>query len=501
MSETAHAAEKTEPTLRGHFDDVAERDGRARRVQRGFHAQILAHYRHHIPEGERVLELGCGAGDLLAGLKPARGLGLDFSPAMIAKARKKHGGQAGLEFRVALAEEPPIVEKFDHIVLDYLTGYLDDIQAVLERIRGCAHPRTRLHITSLNTVWTPALRWAATFGWVMPQPPSAWLADRDLVNLLELAGWEVVRFERQQLWPWRTPLLGSLLNRYLVRLPVARHFGLTLCLTARLPAAPAVPGSLSCSVVVPARNEAGNIRPALERIPVMGAGTEVIFVEGNSTDDTWAVIQREVASYSGPLRLRALRQPGKGKWDAVFTGFAAASGDVLVIQDADLTAPPEDLPKFFAAIESGVAEFANGSRLVYPMESRAMRFLNLLGNKFFAVALSFVLGQSVKDSLCGTKMLLRSDYERVLRRIAAFGDFDPFGDFNLLYGSSLLDLRIRDVPVRYRDRTYGETNISRFKHGWILLKMTWFGVRHLRCFPAHPAAAAADKAGKGGGVL
>jgi Glycosyl transferase family 2 len=171
----------------------------------------------------------------------------------------------------------------------------------------------------------------------------------------------------------------------------------------------------------------------------------------------------------------------------VHTGFGVATGDVLVIQDADLTAPPEDLPKFFQAIASGTAEFANGSRLVYPMESRAMRFLNLLGNKFFAVALSFVLGQPVKDSLCGTKMLLRSDYERILRRIAPFGDFDPFGDFNLLFGAALLGLKIRDVPVRYKDRTYGETNISRFRHGWILLRMTWFGIRKLRCYADAPA--------------
>jgi glycosyltransferase involved in cell wall biosynthesis len=248
-------------------------------------------------------------------------------------------------------------------------------------------------------------------------------------------------------------------------------------------------------VIVPARNEAGNIRAALDRIPVLGRGTEVIFVEGNSRDDTWAVIQREAAAYRGPHRVRALQQPGKGKWDAVHAGFAVATGDVLVIQDADLTAPPEELPKFYDAIVSGRAEFANGSRLVYPMERRAMRFLNLLGNKFFAQSLSFVLGQPVKDSLCGTKMLLRSDYQRLLRRIAPFGDFDPFGDFNLLFGAALLGLRLRDVPVRYKDRTYGETNISRFRHGWILARMTWFGLWKLRCFRlAPPPANTTDQA-------
>jgi SAM-dependent methyltransferase len=469
--------------LKSHFDQVAVGDDRARRAQRAFHAQLRAHFRHRIPEGERVLELGCGAGDLLAALKPSRGLGLDFSPAMIEKARARHGGAPGLEFAVVGAEEFSSEEVFDHIVLDYLTGYLADIQLVLERLRRFAHARTRLHLTSLNTLWKPVLGLAVSTGRAMPQPPSAWLADVDLVNLLELAGWEVVSFERQQLCPWNIPLLAPFLNRFVVRMPGLRHLGITLCLTARPRRAPAAPGALSCSVIVPARNESGNIRPALDRIPVMGSGTEVIFVEGNSKDDTWETIEREVAAYAGPLKVRAMKQPGRGKWDAVFTGFSVATGDVLVIQDADLTAPPEDLPKFFAAIESGSAEFANGSRLVYPMESRAMRFLNLIGNKFFATALSFVLAQPVKDSLCGTKMLLRSDYERVLRRIAPFGDFDPFGDFNLLYGSALLGLRIRDVPVRYKDRAYGETNISRFRHGWILLKMTWFGIRHLRCFP------------------
>jgi SAM-dependent methyltransferase len=470
--------------LREHFDWVADHCAITRRRQRAFHAQLAAAHRAAIPVGSRVLEVGCGLGELLAELRPAQGLGIDLSARMIERARAAHGARAELSFRHEAAESFVAEASYDHIVLNYLTGYLEDIQAVLVRLQEAAHARTRLHLTSLNTPWGFLVRWGVKLGWVMPQPPSNWLSEADLVNLLELAGWEVVKRETQQLLPVGVPGLSAWCNRLLVRLPLLRHLGATLWLTARPRRAvdlEAVPG---CSVIVPARNEAGNIRAALERIPVLGRGTEVIFVEGHSRDDTWEVIQRELAAYQGPHEVRALRQPGKGKWDAVRAGFAVARGEVLVIQDGDLTAPPEDLPKFFEALRSGAAEFVNGSRLVYPMEKRAMRFLNLLGNKFFALALSYVLGQPVKDSLCGTKMLLRADYERLRQRIEVLGDFDPFGDFNLLFGASLLNLKIRDLPVRYADRTYGETNISRFRHGWILLKMTWFGLWNLRFPPA-----------------
>ena len=463
-----------------HFDWVAEHGMRARAVQRDFHQQLLRHFRHHIPEDSSVLECGCGTGDLIAGLRPRRGVGIDISPVMLAKAKERYGSRANLQFIEMDAQAERFSEQFDHIVLDYLPGYLSDIQTALQNLQMAAHSRTRLHITTLNWLWRFPLKLATAVGAVNPQPPSNWLSYRDLLNLLELSGWEIVNWESIQLFPFDWPVLSTLLNSILVRIPGLRHFGITIAITARPRRVSPVSGPVSCSVIVPARNEAGNIRPAIDRIPVLGVQTEIIFVEGNSRDDTWDVIQRELQSYEGPHQLSALKQPGKGKWDAVRLGFEAARGDVLVIQDADLTALPEDLPKFYEALIGGTAEFVNGSRLVYPMEARAMRFLNFLGNTFFAFALTYVLGQTVKDSLCGTKMLLRADYERLLKRIAILGDFDPFGDFNLLFGSALLDLRIRDLPVRYKDRTYGETNISRFSHGWLLLRMTWFALRNIK---------------------
>lgn len=461
--------------MRDYFDWVASTQGRRNILRAAFDKQLLALHRQRIPEQARVLEWGCGTGNVLAGLNPSRGLGLDFSEGMIAKARAMRPHSA-VEYRVGDVEKEAVDEPFDYIVMNHLIGYLPDVQTALANLMPSARSRTRLVLTSLNHLWRWPLKWAQALGLVTPQPSSNWLTTDDLVNLLELAGWEVIEKTSEQLCPFNIPLVAPFVNRVIGRMPFFKGLGVTLVITARPRQVARLEGNTTCSVVVPARNEAGNVKVALERIPVMGASTEVIFVEGNSTDDTWETIQREVAAYQGPLKVRAIKQPGRGKWDAVQAGFAIATGDVLVIQDADLTAPPEDLPKFFAAICDGSAEFANGSRLVYPMEKQAMQFLNFLGNKFFALSLSYVLGQPIKDSLCGTKMLLRSDYVRVMERIKPLGDFDPFGDFNLLFGAALLNLRIRDIPVRYKDRTYGATNISRFSHGWLLLKMTLFGL-------------------------
>jgi glycosyltransferase involved in cell wall biosynthesis len=230
---------------------------------------------------------------------------------------------------------------------------------------------------------------------------------------------------------------------------------------------------------VPARNEAGNIEQLIDRVPEMGGGTEIIFVEGHSTDDTYAAIERAIAAH--PERTcKLLKQPGKGKGDAVRAGFAVATGDILTILDADLTVPPEDLPAFFDAMHSGKADFANGVRLVYPREEKAMRMANLIGNKFFGLAFSWLIGQRIKDTLCGTKTMWKKDYDLLAANRSYFGDFDPFGDFDLLFGAARMSLKIVDVPVRYRQRTYGETNIQRWRHGILLLRMVMFAARRMK---------------------
>jgi glycosyltransferase involved in cell wall biosynthesis len=330
-----------------------------------------------------------------------------------------------------------------------------------------------------NNLWRPLLTLAAKLGLKAPTLPQNWLSLSDVRNLLHLAGWEVVKADMRILWPMPTPLLEPLFNRWLA--PFLKHLCLTIFVVAR-PRPQNTPGThYRCSVIIPARNEAGNIEDAVKRTPLMGQGTEIIFIEGGSADNTWEEIQRVMREY--PTRnIRTLRQQSQGKGCAVREAFAAASGDVLFILDADLTMPPEELPKFYDAIRSGAGEFINGVRLVYPMEDQAMQFLNMVANKCFGIAFSWLLGQPIKDTLCGTKALFRSHYELIASNRAFFGDFDPFGDFDLLFGAAKLNLRIIDLPIRYRARVYGETNISRWKHGWLLLRMTWFAAKRLKFF-------------------
>ena len=280
------------------------------------------------------------------------------------------------------------------------------------------------------------------------------------------------------LFPAPVPGLRQLADRYLVKLWPIRYLALTNFVLARPAPRPSVTQP-RVSVIVPARNEAGNIPAILRRVPQMGAGTELVLVEGHSRDRTYEVIGEEIAAHP-ELDCKVYRQEGSGKGEAVRLGFAKATGDVLMILDADLTVRPEDLPRFLEALTSGYGEFVNGVRLVYPMEDEAMRFFNFLGNKFFSLAFSWLLGQPIKDTLCGTKVLRRSAYERIASKRSYFGDFDPFGDFDLIFGAAKLGLKIVDLPVRYQARTYGETNIQRWRHGLLLLRMVAFAARRIK---------------------
>jgi SAM-dependent methyltransferase len=459
-----------------YFDTLAPERVHWVEKNRYYHQQLAKTFSFFIPPGRSVLEIGCGAGQLLAALKPARGVGIDLSLNMVRVARERY---PQLDFRVDNLENLQLDEKFDYVVISDLLGFLYDVQCSLENLRRVCTPRTRIVISHYNFLWEPVLNAGEYLDLKARQPVQNWLGTGDVVNLLELAGFEVVRKASRQLLPKGVPLLSWLANRFLVHLPVFRHLALVFVVVAR-PKPELRMDEPSCSVVIPARNERGNVEDAIRRIPQLGRHTEIIFVEGNSNDGTAEEIQRAIAAH--PERdIKFIPQgSGRGKGDAVRKGFAAATGAVLMILDADLTVPPEELLKFYNGLVTGQGDFIHGSRLVYPMQDQAMRFLNILGNKFFSVAFTYLLGQRFKDTLCGTKVLYRVDYDQIAANRSYFGDFDPFGDFDLIFGAAKLNLKITEVPVHYQARTYGATNINRFKHGWLLLRMSVFAMRKMK---------------------
>jgi SAM-dependent methyltransferase len=462
-----------------NWDRVSQQKENPRRIG-VFYQRLLQHYyKFLIPPGLRILELGCGHGDLLASLKPSLGVGVDFSGEMIRRASKKH---PKLIFVHADAHEIAFKEKFDTIILSDLVNDLWNVQGIFEKLHSAAYPGTRLVLNFYNNLWRIPLSVIKRLGLGFEVLEQNWLSPHDIFNLLELSGFEVIKHSPCILCPLSVPLLSSLANRYMVRLLPFSWFALTTILVAR-PAPTREHDKLrkspSVSVIIPTRNEAGNIRSILERVPCLGEKTELIFIEGHSTDNTYETIEKMIERFPD-RKCKLLRQSGSGKGDAVRLGFETAEGDVLMILDADMTVPPEDLTRFYVALVSGKGEFINGSRLVYPMETRSMRFSNIVGNKFFSLAFSWLLGQPIKDTLCGTKVLWKRDYESIAKNRDYFGNFDPFGDFDLLFGAAKLNIKIVEVPIRYRSRAYGDTNINRWRHGWLLLKMVFFAARRMK---------------------
>ncbi len=445
-----------------------------------YYSELLArHYRFLVPQGLKVLELGCGHGDLLSSLRPSLGVGIDFSLNMIEIARDKH---PELLFIRCDAHELCFNTTFDVIILSDLVTHLWDVQTVFERIQKNCHSATRLILNFPNNLWRIPMSLARCFNMTAEHLEQNWFAPNDITNLLELSGFETIKESHHILCPFRFEPLSTLSNRFLAAVAPLSWFAMTTFVVARTRPCPNLASLTqppSVSVIIPARNEAGNIEEIFRRMPNMGRSMELIFVEGHSNDRTFETISRCIRDYP-KTDAKLFSQTGRGKGDAVRLGFEKAVGDILMILDADLTVPPEDLPRFINALVSRRGEFINGVRLVYPMENQAIRFFNMVGNKFFSLAFSWLLGQGVKDTLCGTKALYKDDYSIIARNRGYFGEFDPFGDFDLLFGAARLNLKIIDLPIRYRQRRYGKTNIRRWRHGWILLKMVVFAAFRIR---------------------
>jgi len=460
---------------------AAREHDRWRRRNRYYYAELERLYRRHVRPGLRVLAVGCEAGDLLAAMEPACGVGIDPDPALIEVARRRY---PHLTFHVGTAEQAGELlgdqEPFDAVLICNAVGKMRDVQAAFEALRPLCRPDTRVIVAYHNALWEPILTLGSRVGLRRAVEGQNWLSRDDLANLLVLAGFEPIRTFCEILLPVYVPVLSGFCNRFLVKFWPFRHLGLAILVVAR-PRGPAFAReTATVSVIVPTRNERGNIEPVIQRTPTMGARTELIFVDGWSTDGTPDEIRRCIEHY--PDRsIRLIAQEGeRGKGQAVRQGFEAATGEVLMILDADLTVAPEDLPKFFNALADGTGELINGTRLVYPMQKKAMRFLNKCGNRFFSMLFTWLVGQRFRDTLCGTKALTRRNYQRIAAEREHIGTMDPYGDFDLIFGAARCDLKIIEIPVRYGARTYGRSSIHPFRDVWLLLAMSWRGFRKVR---------------------
>ncbi len=453
---------------------TARRDEWIRR-NRYFYIRLKRVLQFIVEPGKRVLEVRCQTGHLLAAVKPAYGVGVEISEAMVECARRLH---PGLHFVTSDPEDLDLNETFDYILFSHIFDTVDILRA-FERIRRHCTPETRIVVINFNHLWEPILEFASKTGLRAKFVEPNWVSENDIRGFLKLAGFRPVRKHRLLLFPKWIPLFSAAMNGVLARLPGLRR----LCMMQVMVARPISEGpreeDVSVSVVVPCRNEAGNIQHAVERIPAMGKHTEILFCDDQSTDGTAREIERMQASRPDK-RIRLIQGPGRGKAENVWTGFRAARGDVLMILDADLTVMPEELPMFFRALVSSRGDFINGTRLVYPVQERAMKFANMIGNKLFGLLFSFLLDQRIKDTLCGTKVLWRKDWLRMETNLGTWGITDLWGDYELLFGASKLNLEIVEVPVHYQERTHGVTKMTRvLSNGLRMLGICWHAWRRL----------------------
>jgi SAM-dependent methyltransferase len=431
---------------------------------------------------KKVLSVRCSTGMLLAAVNPRRGKGIDICPEIIQIAQQRNptfefavGFPDKEEFRQLFAED----EHFDYILFNDIDDTVDVLQA-LQNLKPLGRRHTRLLVTTYNHLWEPLVTFAEWTGMKVPRTEQNWLSISDIRNLMKLAGFEALETHRIVLLPKYVPLLSTFLNRFWARLPFLNRLCMTQVVVARMLPPPVSKEELSVSVIIPCKDEKGNVEDAVRRIPQLGGETEIIFCDDQSTDDTAEEVMRVRACYPHK-QIRLEKGPGICKSKNVWTGFNAATGDILMILDADLTTMPEQLVYFLAVIASGQAEFVNGSRLVYPVPKGAMNTANMLGNKFFSVAFTYLLGQRVKDTLCGTKVIWRSDWERIKPMLGSWGTEDRWGDYELLFGAAKLNLKILDLPVHYQERIYGSTKMTRvFRHGLVMLRMCWHGFLKLK---------------------
>ncbi len=468
--------ESRKASVREAYESVAPVREKWIKKNRYFYDRLGGFLRFIIEPGKRVLLFRSELGQILPVVEPSKAVGVDICQKMVSLAQEKH---PSYKFVCADPETVKIEGSFDYIVF-YTLGDIIDIEKAFINASGSGGDDSRLIVINYNYLWRPLVVVAERLGWKVPQPTQNWLNVPIIENMLYLAGYEVVKRYRQMLMPVNVPVLSWLFNNALAKIPFVKNLCFLQILVAKKITSRPATDDYSVSVIVPCKNEKGNIEDAVKRIPEMGRGTEIIFCDDKSTDGTAGEIERVAKAY--PQRnIRLVKGPGICKAKNVWTGFDAATGDILMILDADLTVIPEELPYFYDAIAGGRGEFINGSRMIYPMQGQAMRTLNIIGNKFFGLSFSYLLGQRLTDTLCGTKVIWRRDWPRIKALLGSWGVEDRWGDYELIFGAAKLHLKIVEVPVHYLERVYGETKMTkRLTNGMIMLRMCFAALRKFK---------------------
>jgi hypothetical protein len=458
-------------TRREMYD--ADAPGRARQLERHsyYYEQLRRMVLFVVGEGRRVLCLPSDLGQYLAWVNPSRGVGVDSSPGVIQEARRNH---PEFEFHQAETDRLPLKEKFDFIIIPNGVNDQFDVQGTFKAIRQLCEPETRVVLLFYNFLWQPLVLLAEKLSLKRRQPPQNWLSTSTVESLLRLEDFEAIQVYRRVIFPIYVPLLSEFLNSVLAALPLINRLCFVEMIVARpTPAGPASGEPLRVSVVVPCKNERGNIEGAVRRTPAMGAGTELIFCDDRSTDGTADEVRRMQNLYP-EKDIKLFTGPGISKAQNVWTGFDSASGDILMILDGDLAVPPEELPRFYRVLAEGKGEFVNGSRMVFPMRDQAMRLANVFGNKIFGILFSYILRQNITDTLCGTKALWRTDYEGIRGLRGSWGIEDRWGDYELIFGAAKLHLKIAQLPVHYMERQHGTTKMTgRLRNAAVMIRMCW----------------------------
>lgn len=455
--------------VKKHFDEIASRYDYYKKKNHYYYSNLKKLIGAYVPSNQKVLEVGCGTGDILAYLKPDYGLGIDISKNMVEIARYKH---PNLNFKVADIKNLRFNDTFDYILLPDVIDHLHDVHGTFKQLRRACNKNMKVIITSINPLWGPLLRLGEKLRLKMPEGPHNWLNVAAVKNLLSLTDFEIIDEGYRLPIPIHIPYISDYINSKFTHIPVLRHLGIIEFVVARPKLSTYSTPNLTCSVIIPCFNEEGNIRSCISRILNMGKTTEIIVVDDGSQDKT-PMIVKEIMRENKNVKL--LTYPvNKGKGFAVKEGLNFATGDILMILDADMTVPPENLTTFFELIWEGKAEFINGTRLVYPLKEQAMRTLHIFGNRIFSRIFSWLMNKPISDTLCGTKVFLKKDYLRMKMKDNSWPDFD------LLFGAAMLNLKLVELPVHYQKRIAGESKMKTFRHGFLLLKMCVRGFIELK---------------------